>query len=230
MSKLLTTLALLCKWVYTPKEGNINVPFSPVLSYDRVTLFKHIDNDICVVAFRGTDSIHDVMDDLKTQVYQHCNMETGVLKEFETSFSDIVGSVDISGYINDKAKCSAGLYFTGHSLGGVMATIAPMAWSVGRKYGGVVTFGGPKSCCNPMPYAVSITRVVDDLDPIPALPEPLEVSTIRHCGAKTLRLPSNQYIFSYDWPPLSGRYDIFSHRIQRYIDNLGGMRLSKYDI
>lgn len=212
MSKLLLACALMSRWTYF-KKGELGT-FKPIVVGDRITMFADPRSDICVVAFRGTFSFNDLVEDMESQVFQTCDDDSGYLKEFENSFYDIQDQIAY----NSKTKCAGGIYLTGHSLGGSMAQI----FSRKHKYDGIITFGEPKTCCNKnMGHTGYNLRVVNTGDPIPVLPKPFEVKSIHHCGAKALQLPYNKFIDDYNWPDtITHNHDIFEHDIDRYIEGV----------
>lgn len=214
MSSLLLMCAILSKWVYDQPHDDTPLGFTPTITSERVVLFE--DDRVCVVAYRGTDSVADFFDDIRSQSFQHCDTESGMLKEFEKSFHEIDSGVHRR--ISERLRHCDSVYFTGHSLGAAMSLIAPSAYGV-EKNDGIVTFGGPKVCCDGK-HMRGVTRVVNKRDPIPALPISLEVSTLSHCGDFMIELPSKEHIYDYNLPTLPENYNLFDHRIDEYVGNL----------
>lgn len=223
MSTLLLAFAILSEWVYNPYTRDIPMGiFNPIIVSDRVTLFS--SEDSCVATYRGTDSVQDLFDDLMAQTKQHCDIRDGFLLEFLVSFDEIGTHVhheieqELKG---DKCK-GKNIYFTGHSLGGAMAMIAPREYGIDN-FEKIITFGGPKLCC--WGFSMDnekIIRVVNERDPIPALPEPFEVDELQHCGSHVVSLPSKKEFDDFNWPSLKNNYDLFDHRISSYINNVRG--------
>ena len=223
MSLLLLSCAILSAWVYNPHTRDIPLGvFNPVIVADRVTLFE--SDDSCVVAYRGTDSFQDLFEDLMAQADQHCDHDDGFVQEFLTSFDEIKYEThqEIEKRLkSDKCKDKK-IYFTGHSLGAAMAIVAPVEYGM-EDFEKIITFGGPKVCCfDFMLGNEKIIRVVNERDPIPALPEPFEVRDLQHCGSHVVALPSRKEMDDFQWPTLKENYDIFDHRIEKYIKNIRG--------
>lgn len=216
MSSILVC-AILSMWIY-----NTGSPthFTPLIQSDRVAVMS--DNGMCVVVFRGTDSIYDFYEDIMSQADQRCSA-SGFITHFEESFEAIGDDTHVGVKSTIDNECGGTVYFTGHSLGGAMATIAPHKYGL-RDYK-VITFGEPKTCCWDMSTGedtLLITRVVNDKDPIPALPESTTVKNIKHCGATVLKLPSNVFAWDYNWPTLKENNRILDHRMMSYVNNLNG--------
>ena len=221
MSLSLLTCAILSAWVYSPEIKDIPMGiFEPILVSDRVTLFG--SDDICVAAFRGTESFADLLDDLRTQTNQHCDHGDVFLREFLISFDEIDWHIHdlIEMELKGENCKDKKIYFTGHSLGAAMALMAPVEYGI-ENFEKVITFGGPKVCCrNYTMDPNKVIRVVNHKDPIPALPEAVEVSRLQHCSPHAIALPSKNEINDYNWPTLMENYDLFDHRINKYISNL----------
>jgi predicted lipase len=217
----LLSYAILSAWVYSPYTKDIPMGmFNPIIVSGRVTLFE--SDHSCVVAYRGTKSFSDFMDDLRIQINQHCDIESGILRGFLKSFNEI----DQSSHDKIRVELKGGrckhkkIYFTGHSLGAAMALIAPIEYGI-DKFERIITFGGPKICCRNYKLPTDkIIRVVNGGDPIPALPEPFEVDQLRHCGPRVVALPTKKEFYDYDWPTLEENHDLIDHGINNYISNL----------
>lgn len=218
MSKIILVCAALSQWIYEQKTDDIPFGFKPIVASDRVVLFSdQMDN--CVVAYRGTDSIQDFFHDITSQAYQVCNKKTGFLNEFEASFGEI--STITHDQINTNLQKCRTIHFTGHSLGGAMAIIGSVSYDI-KRHDGVITFGGPKICCGDDSRVQGITRVVNEHDPIPALPEPLELTSLSNCGCFAIRIPSNNYTDECAWPTLLENHNILDHEMKRYMSNVFG--------
>lgn len=223
MSFIILASAILSSWVYTPDTKDIPMGiFKPIVVSPRVSLFE--TESLCIAAYRGTDSIQDLFEDLVSQTFQKCDFEFGVLKAFKVSFDEIgLETHNAMSYEIKEGRCkSKTIYFTGHSLGSAMALIAPTAYGI-DEYEKIITFGGPKVCCggnNNIINSNSILRMVNEKDPIPALPEPFEVQSLRHCGSHAVSLPSEKEIDDFEWPGLIQNYNLLDHRIQEYIKNI----------
>ena len=100
---------------------------------------------ICI-AFRGTDEAKDWIDNIniaKTNINEtECETHEGFLNHFNAVWQDI------------EAKCNdliathpRPVFFTGHSLGGAVATIASARWALDgdRQFTSTYTFGQPRA-------------------------------------------------------------------------------------
>jgi hypothetical protein len=214
MTTFILQCAILSGWVYNTRNA-LPTGIEPILLEKRlaIVLDRH---GTCVVTFRGTDSVDDLLEDLLSQTDQHCNDDTGFVKQFEDSF------VHIGHHVHERVKnilslrCNGVVVFTGHSLGGAMATIAPKLYGIVDYK--VITFGEPRTCCRGP--GVTTMRVVHNRDVIPALPLPWHVHSISHCGATSLHIPSNEYISDFYWPSISTNYDLLDHAMVKYINAL----------
>ena len=209
MSIVLKACALFSLWVYHQDETNYPVQFNKLIVNERVVL-SELDS-VCFLAFRGSHSLEDFMNDLKSQTFQECS-ENGFLKGFEESFSEIT----IHEQIKDKisSSCGGGVFFTGHSLGGSLSTIASKKYEVDIK-NGAITFGTPRTCCNDH-HVDNGMRFVNKHDIIPALPEPFEVKKVHHCERVSVEIPSKEYYFDYYWPTVTENHNIFDHDMGKY--------------
>lgn len=123
-----------------------------------------------VVAFAGTDSSTNVKTDLKVSdvAFPACgNPKTRVHAGFFKAWTSVRDRVFAS------VEKSESVVFTGHSLGGALATLAALDWTcTTRKPADVVTFGSPQVGDELFVDAFDArirrsTRVVTPLDPVP---------------------------------------------------------------
>ena len=214
MSSIFILLALVSEWIYNQEMSTIPWDLQPLHMSTRVGVLH--DGNTCVVAFRGTDSITDLFDDLMSQAYQSCD-SAGVLSVFMESYNDL--DMDAIRHSVMTSGCKK-LYVTGHSLGGAMAEISSSLDEFSPLSPTVVTFGGPRTCCGNKNIKQRTTRVVNGRDPIPSLPERVGTHTIGHCSSFAIELPSFKSHNDIYWPSLSENYNIFDHEISRYINEL----------
>ena len=135
-----------------------------------------------IVVFRGTEEIKDIITDInmkktkmKLSSHQYPEVHSGFLNQFMTVEDKI--NDEIKKYLRENEK-ERNIIFTGHSLGGALATLAYCYFN--DKYGnisnmGMVNFGSPrvggknfyklfnKNCKNSI-------RIVNRYDPVPCLP------------------------------------------------------------
>lgn len=97
--------------------------------------------NIVIVAFRGTDEWRDWLDNLNLPSVHHelGRVHRGFRLALDDIWSDVVRSVK---KFRDRHQS---VWFTGHSLGGALATLAAAAWiAEDRPFQGVYTFGQPR--------------------------------------------------------------------------------------
>lgn len=143
------------------------------LKTDSQMLIVEYDNQIYFV-FRGTDSFIDVEYNLSTDKISFenvCSVHEGFYEQF-------ISLVDhIQSYVNDTTTKQ--IIFTGHSLGGALATIASLYFSIHhptiRTKIYCVTFGSPRVGTKKFKkiynkHVINSYRFVNHNDPIPKLP------------------------------------------------------------
>ena len=128
-----------------------------------------------VLVFRGTEqTIEDLLSDIKVGAKPILNSGIGVHKGFEEDIDSVWTDID-----PELAKLRCPVFYTGHSLGAALATLAASR----RAPQAVYTFGSPlvgnrgfvASLDN-----VPVYRVVDDKDAVTLVPP--EVLGFRHAG------------------------------------------------
>jgi len=128
-----------------------------------------------IIAFRGTDDYVDVLKDLQ---FTRAPTERG--SQVHTGFKESLALVwdELGPLVEDLRRSGRACWFTGHSLGAALATLAG-----GRIEGSHVlyTFGSPRVGDERYvrEYAVPAWRVVNNNDIVPHLPPPL---FFRHVG------------------------------------------------
>lgn len=148
-----------------------------------------------VIAYRGTSSRTDIYTDLKffrekiilknyieyrNQPYVH----SGFFQQFNSSRGDI--TFKLKKYIPENKNKS--MVFTGHSLGGALATIASLYYSYEfwNYPTSCITFGSPRVGCPSFAniFNKKITtsfRFVNDNDPVPCIPSTWHFKHVNGC-------------------------------------------------
>jgi triacylglycerol lipase len=156
-----------------------------------------VDNDrFAIVAFRGTriESFPDPILNLKLRLLNKLDLATDVdfrlapgtcvHAGFHRSVEEIWSGLDehleaIRGERNGKT-----IWFTGHSLGAALATIAADRFGPGN-VGGLYTFGSPRVGDDDFQasFAAPCYRFVNNTDIVPHLPPPGLLAKYSHVGA-----------------------------------------------
>lgn len=155
-------MARLSNAVYTSDPKDANMPDgSAILSelQNRDEKFKEVfgfcegrasaaliaHDDYLCIAFRGTDEKWDWRDNIdffdKVGKYG-CEFHEGFYRQYSQVWKDLEEA-----YKGEKSKKSRPLFFTGHSLGGAMATVATAIWVLNgdRQFISTYTFGQPRA-------------------------------------------------------------------------------------
>jgi hypothetical protein len=130
-----------------------------------------------VLVFRGTEqTIENFITSLQTGISQFKKMEIGVHKGFQEAINSVWCEIDAA-----LAQLICPVFYTGHSLGAALATLA----AARRAPKAVYTFGSPRvgnqafiSSLGDVPFY----RIVDDEDIVATIPP--EVMDFRHVGAE----------------------------------------------
>ncbi len=137
---------------------------------------RHTDetSGMAVVAFRGTQQVRDWMTNLRADKIAvrgdnpESNKTLGHVHEgFNQAFKSVENS--IHEYLRD---CEGyPLYFTGHSLGGALATLATW-YTSGNRLAACYTYGAPRVGDNGLldRFRTPIYRIVNGADPVPMVP------------------------------------------------------------
>ena len=165
-------LAELSLLAYLPDEARIAdvlaaAGLAEPVFFAREGTFGFVSGELCV--FRGTDEVRDFLRDLDTALVPDGDVK--VHRGFQRAL-DCVWD-ELAGLLEGRAVC-----FTGHSLGGALATLA--AWrqgEVARAY----TFGAPRVGERLLHERLRapVHRVVNNNDLVTRLPPPLGY---RHAG------------------------------------------------
>lgn len=131
------------------------------------------------ICFRGTESIADILTDLKIsqitfvipglEIWNCPQVHRGFYQQFESVRKEIEKHLDTNKHKN--------VIFTGHSLGGALATLASLYFSPNftDKNISCVTFGSPRVGDSKFgelfnKYVNQSYRYVNDNDPVPCIP------------------------------------------------------------
>ena len=178
-------LAELCRLVYRHDSEEDNPPPSPTrASYLKKAGFRQLDfflssktdtqamlvkfegkKPFAALVFRGTElRIKDFIIDLELGKVLQGDHKIDVHDGFEKALDSVWGKIKLS---LNQLDCP--VYFTGHSLGAAVATLAAARKSPAALY----TFGSPRvgntSFASSL-YGVNIYRVIDDKDIVTTLP------------------------------------------------------------
>lgn len=151
------------------------------------------------IVFRGTESTRDILTDLNAI---RVDMNVSFLKEeeiprihwgFYNQFNELKPNLDdiVEKYVkkmNDIHEPTPKIIFSGHSLGGALATIASTYY--GLKYPCTditcITFGSPRVGDSKFAYlfdniVTSSYRFVNDNDPVPCIPTAWRFKHVKGC-------------------------------------------------
>lgn len=185
-------------------------------------------NDTIIVIFRGTESLKDVLADIHfTRDYLKLNKYKKVLvhKGFLNYFNSILDELETVIFNNLEEVYN--IIFTGHSLGGALATLASCYFSFNYKQFCIscVTFGSPRvgsrsfvNCFNK--NVEESYRLVNEHDPIPNLPSSLRFSHVK--GFKLLLddIILDKSFFAKKWRVIKNIFfSIFSFRLKFFSDH-----------
>lgn len=137
-----------------------------------------VNDQLVIVAFRGTESIKDWMTDAKVrkvttehpEFYGQFKLHCGFRDAFKSVLPQLHALTNEQDFFNSHRP----VYFTGHSLGGALAVIAAICFT--GTIGGVITFGQPRVGDGDFAETYSkilgykTTRVVNGLDAVTLMP------------------------------------------------------------
>lgn len=153
-------------------------------------------NNSLIFLFRGTESKKDIYTDLNIKRIKlplhNINIENQPLVHdgFYDQFVTVRDNINniILEYINNEDNQEKSIVFSGHSLGGALATISSLYFGV--MYSDIkvtcITFGSPRVGCelfaNLFNKVVNKSlRFVNDNDPVPCLPSSLRFKHVDQC-------------------------------------------------
>lgn len=205
MNKIIKEISKLCSLTYNPPQINKELFISrPYYEKNNECFFYQCkeephfyssnedcqvyvckyDNILCI-SFRGTESIEDIFTDLNISrvpiefdfpldLKEDLHVHRGFLTQFESVKLNIDQEI-VEYYI--KNTNNKKIIFSGHSLGGALATIASLYFKLKYKELDIscITFGSPRVGCKDFVGVFNNTiensyRFVNDNDPIPCFP------------------------------------------------------------
>jgi hypothetical protein len=153
-----------------------------------------------IVAFRGTriESFPDPILKLKLRLLNTVDLATdvdlrlapgthvhaGFHRSLDEVWSGLHEYLNTIGRANEEGAKTKTIWFTGHSLGAALATLAAQRFGAG-KVGGVYTFGSPRVGDDVFQasFAAPCYRFVNNTDVVPHLPPPGLLANYAHVGA-----------------------------------------------
>ena len=178
-------------------EGDLSRDHSIIQNDCQVYTCKYKDS--LVFAFRGTESFRDVLSDLNMfrthlsipKVDLQCSpkVHSGFLTQFNTVKDEMSAEIQL---YREKPQNDNHLIFTGHSLGGALATISTVYY--GLQYPDMnitcITFGSPRvgnnDFVNLFDNRVNEShRLVNEDDPVPMGPTPFRFTHV--CGGEWIK-------------------------------------------
>ncbi len=165
-----------------------------------------------VLVFRGTENIQDVMTDLKTGLPLLDQNTIGVHPGFRKALDIVWNDID-----DELAMLACPVFYTGHSLGAALATLAALRRAPRALY----TFASPRVGNEAFVASfgsLPIFRIVDDEDALTRLPP--EALGFRHAGTLQLLVDPNADSFQ-SWPDLSAPpKPLADHAPVNYVDRI----------
>ena len=205
-NKIILDLAYLCKLSYLDQEeikqifnnntheykhlieNSTDFPLLIENNKDDCEVYILKYNNNLIIAFRGTESLQDMISDIKIARKDLVLKNTCLKPLVHTGFYDQLDSVNNTIERNIKmfkeSTPEGSLIITGHSLGGAVATIASLKYATEFELPTYcVTFGSPRVgdaiFCNLFNEKIaSSIRIVNDDDPIPLVPLPFRYSHV----------------------------------------------------
>lgn len=133
---------------------------------DHYTIYRATDGTKrCALAFSGSDDVGDWSHDLKDKKVDMCGylVHGGFAEELEAFLNSSKYREEFAVYLADDANCGDGVYLTGHSAGGSVATLLAACENGGHlgaygptwKFRGVYTFGAAPVSMRPISNATA---------------------------------------------------------------------------
>jgi hypothetical protein len=168
---------------------------SPEMDTHAMLVESKIPPSFAILVFRGTDSNRDYVTDFESGILPWDRNEVGVHKGFRKALDSVWDEIE-----KELSQLVCPLFYTGHSLGGALATLAAARY----KPQAVYTFGSPRVGNDAFVTSLQtlpIYRVVGNKDAAALLPP--EVLGFRHIGLlQLLREPPTEAKESFFFAPL----------------------------
>ena len=144
-------------------------------------LCKNEKQKIAILAFRGTEpNLKDIKADVKANLseVQETDRRFLIHSGYHSQFKALEGQIDRD--LKSNALRGYQLFFTGHSLGGALA-ITAVKFLANDITGACYTFGSPPVGTKDFDHDIKtpIYRIVNHVDIVPRLPNPILVHLIR---------------------------------------------------
>ena len=140
-------------------------------------LVEAIDRSYAVLVFRGTEDPHDFIQDLKAKSQPVHHSAVRVHDGFNECFKSVWSAIEVA-----LKTIAQPVFYTGHSLGAALATLAALE----RPPRALYTFGSPRVGNTAFVSAVNATtvalRIVDDRDVVTVVPP--ELIGYAHAGVR----------------------------------------------
>lgn len=163
-----------------------------------------------VLVFRGTENVKDFLTDLEIGKFSLQGYKSNLHEGFAEALNSIWSDIDA-----ELAQLTCPVFYTGHSLGAALATLA----AARRTPKALYTFGSPRVGSPPFVAPLSyipIYRIVDDEDVVTTLP-PDELG-FQHVGTEyRLFAPDNKFALQHLFNPPKPLAD---HAPINYVDRI----------
>lgn len=147
---------------------------SPEMDTHAMLVEPKVPPFFAILVFRGTDSNRDYVTDFESGILPWDRNEIGVHKGFRKALDSVWDEVE-----KELSELVCPIFYTGHSLGGALATLAASRYRPQAVY----TYGSPRVGNDAFVRSLQtlpIHRVVDNKDAAASLPP--EVLGFRHVG------------------------------------------------
>ena len=181
----------------------------------KATLYKNERTGEVQVAFKGTSSLLDLITDIDTDSVNFKYGKGKVHGGFEAAYESLRNKLDVE----LKKLGAKNVLFTGHSLGGALATLAGADTGLGVQ-SHVISFGSPqvgdKGFKEHYPKGTMVDRVINRNDPIPML------------NANYFHPTDDVYDLGVKEDPYFYKNDF--HSIKKYVEQVGRLENDKGEL